>query len=672
MATEADVCEKWFRLADTNNDGAIQGSEAVTFFGRAGLPKATLMQIWELTAGNAPSMTKPQFFAALRLVSLAQSKGGTFQTHEGKAVIIGTAPPLPLPKLEGLASSPPALQRPQFGVAGVQGPQYPPMAAQEAMQVEALFTRLDRDRDGLVQGSECAGEFMNTGVDRGVLKDIWSAVAGNKPYLTSSDFLKCMYMIELTRKGIPLPKVLPPDPFPLVATAPQPPAGPGGGMPSYGMPADMSMPPRASFAQPEAQTYMSRLPPVDESRLSMLGPEDQARVLGEMKAGVEKDSQLFKAEQELEVGRAKREFYEKALLEIKMFKSRTDVRLLEVQEKARHAVREAEAVEKRYEESRKEAEEGIKKGGSLVQSIHEATERRREKEALLQQLQEEVTELEQTSPDDLRKVEEDVQAVQAAVAALEAKKNSLNAQLEAYRRQQDVLVRRKGDMEMAIAAAEAEVHSAKADVEQLKSKVEASKASDDAEHIQNLLLSAARVYTTVHTHASKAGIEIPAEARLSLYGRDLIWSEDMVATAGGEWDDWQEDGFVVVDAFPDTKDEMHQAIIDAVMAASSNEASGISFDLDKGPAGDNGPPAFTNVGFADANPWPEPQAQALAADAIVPAATTQPAQANDPFGTSDPFSGFGADVQPAAAAQPVSGGQSPAQESEQAPGWTAF
>ena len=44
MAGDQELFEQWFRIADADRDGAVGGSEAVAFFGRSGLPQATLFQ----------------------------------------------------------------------------------------------------------------------------------------------------------------------------------------------------------------------------------------------------------------------------------------------------------------------------------------------------------------------------------------------------------------------------------------------------------------------------------------------------------------------------------------------------------------------------------------------------------------------------------------------------
>lgn len=95
--------------------------------------------------------------------------------------------------------------------------------------------------------------------------------------------------------------------------------------------------------------------------------------------------------------------------------------------------------------------------------------------------------------------------------------------------------------------------------------MEDAKSAEDIDQIQKLLWEAARVYSNLHAHALKAGIEIPKETRLLLYGRDLMFDDEMIGSSV-ELDDWNEDGFIVVDAFPDVKDELDKVLFDAVMS----------------------------------------------------------------------------------------------------------
>ena len=68
-----------------------------------------------------------------------------------------------------------------------------------------------------LQGGECFGYFMQWGLPKAALKDIWELVAGDEGRLTQRQFISCIYLMELAKKGAPLPPRLPPGPFPPVS-----------------------------------------------------------------------------------------------------------------------------------------------------------------------------------------------------------------------------------------------------------------------------------------------------------------------------------------------------------------------------------------------------------------------------------------------------------------------
>lgn len=58
-------------------------------------------------------------------------------------------------------------------------PGFSPPSAADMQRYHAVFVSTDGDRDGLVKGSECFPVFMQSGLDKGVLKRMWDLVAGN-------------------------------------------------------------------------------------------------------------------------------------------------------------------------------------------------------------------------------------------------------------------------------------------------------------------------------------------------------------------------------------------------------------------------------------------------------------------------------------------------------------
>lgn len=68
-----------------------------------------------------------------------------------------------------------------------------------------------------LQGGECFGYFMQWGLPKATLKDLWELVAGDEGRLTQRQFISCIYLMERVKAGAPLPHRLPPGPFPPVA-----------------------------------------------------------------------------------------------------------------------------------------------------------------------------------------------------------------------------------------------------------------------------------------------------------------------------------------------------------------------------------------------------------------------------------------------------------------------
>jgi Ca2+-binding EF-hand superfamily protein len=70
-AQEQAAYEQLFVLADADKDGSISASE-VSFLFKSGLSKEVLGQVWALCSQGKTSLSKEQFFIALRLVLAGQ------------------------------------------------------------------------------------------------------------------------------------------------------------------------------------------------------------------------------------------------------------------------------------------------------------------------------------------------------------------------------------------------------------------------------------------------------------------------------------------------------------------------------------------------------------------------------------------------------------------------
>lgn len=116
-----DQLEAYFKRADLDGDGRISGAEAVAFFQGSNLPKQVLAQIWMHADQNKTGfLGRPEFYNALRLVTVAQSKR-ELTPDIVKAALYGPA-----------AAKIPA---PQINLPPTSAPQSNPMASTSAPQM---------------------------------------------------------------------------------------------------------------------------------------------------------------------------------------------------------------------------------------------------------------------------------------------------------------------------------------------------------------------------------------------------------------------------------------------------------------------------------------------------------------------------------------------------------
>ncbi|KAB2632015.1 epidermal growth factor receptor substrate 15-like 1 [Pyrus ussuriensis x Pyrus communis] len=119
----ADQLEAYFRRADLDGDGRISGAEAVAFFQGSNLPKPVLAQIWMHADQNKTGfLGRPEFYNALRLVTVAQSKRDLTPDIVKAALYGPAAAKIPAPQINLPPTSAPqsnpvaAASRPPMGM----------------------------------------------------------------------------------------------------------------------------------------------------------------------------------------------------------------------------------------------------------------------------------------------------------------------------------------------------------------------------------------------------------------------------------------------------------------------------------------------------------------------------------------------------------------------------
>ncbi|XP_027905267.1 epidermal growth factor receptor substrate 15 isoform X2 [Vigna unguiculata] len=122
-APNMDQFEAYFRRADLDGDGRISGVEAVSFFMGSNLPKQVLAQVWAYAdQAKTGFLGRAEFFNALRLVTVAQSKRDLTPDIVKAALYGPAAAKIPAPQIN-LASVPQPVPnaRPHAGSVGQMG-----------------------------------------------------------------------------------------------------------------------------------------------------------------------------------------------------------------------------------------------------------------------------------------------------------------------------------------------------------------------------------------------------------------------------------------------------------------------------------------------------------------------------------------------------------------------
>ncbi|KAG5390643.1 hypothetical protein IGI04_032184 [Brassica rapa subsp. trilocularis] len=105
-AGSQDLFDAYFRRADLDGDGRISGAEAVAFFQGSNLPKNVLAQVWSYAdAKKAGYLGRAEFYNALKLVTVAQSRRELTPEIVKAAIYSPASANIPAPKIN-LAATP--------------------------------------------------------------------------------------------------------------------------------------------------------------------------------------------------------------------------------------------------------------------------------------------------------------------------------------------------------------------------------------------------------------------------------------------------------------------------------------------------------------------------------------------------------------------------------------
>ncbi|CAH9070286.1 unnamed protein product [Cuscuta epithymum] len=121
-APNVDQFDAYFQKADLDRDGRISGAEAVSFFQGSNLPKEVLAQIWMYADQNQTGfLNRQQFYNALKLVTVAQSKRDLTPDIVKAALYSPASAKIPAPRINVTVPSAPNLNNKPRAPAPVTG-----------------------------------------------------------------------------------------------------------------------------------------------------------------------------------------------------------------------------------------------------------------------------------------------------------------------------------------------------------------------------------------------------------------------------------------------------------------------------------------------------------------------------------------------------------------------
>ncbi|CAG9464111.1 unnamed protein product [Pedinophyceae sp. YPF-701] len=593
-----DLYSKWFRIADADHDGQVGGGEAVAFFQRSGLHKDVLRAVWELAAGNASFLNQRQFTSAMHLVSIAQQNNGALDAARARPVLSGLAMPPPPPKMEGLDSgnvAPPqaswrstpapaaaakpyteidsgafsdfapdlggASKRaaPQGAPAGGGAGGFPLMGAATRAQYESEFSTLDSDRDGFVQGGECFGLFSQSGLSRETLRQVWSLAAGEQGALDRRQYVACRYLMDLVRGGGQLPKSIPAWNFPPEQTSLLGGGGGGSWQVTQGAGASaaaasgdplagvLGMPVPEMGARPQEGAefkYRAELPDiVDEGAIyrSQLPGDSRARLERAVREAGEHDEAYQKAKHMKSQYESKEQWFQAAMQQLTLFKSRLVSRSLDMQQEAAAAQRRAEEAETKLERAERDAQTNLRRVQPILDTIKTCGERTEAAKKRLAELEQELAAKEATSDEDARRAEQEAVALEQQVAAAELRRDQVERGAVLLGQKCEELRRQIHAADTMAEALEVDVKRYEEQAGALDAKRQALTSASPYQDVLACLRSSLELVNDVKASAAQFGLPVPDEIKLL----PLKWDPALLE-AGQEWGSFTHQGLDVI------------------------------------------------------------------------------------------------------------------------------
>lgn len=194
----------------SNGGGALTQSDFITFLKKSGLGKQDLSSVWKCCVITGAEVSREEFCVAMGAVGVLQASPNSPVTREYVLGVMSGGGALPVPAFEGVPRpSPPA---PAASSLGGGGPSFS-ISPDDQEKYNRIFASTDTDGDGFVLGGEAVALFTKSGLEKGVLKSIWSLSDLDKDNrLDHPEFCVAMHLVvSLSKRGMQLPTTLPPE-----------------------------------------------------------------------------------------------------------------------------------------------------------------------------------------------------------------------------------------------------------------------------------------------------------------------------------------------------------------------------------------------------------------------------------------------------------------------------
>jgi hypothetical protein len=520
-----------FRQLDADRDGLVRGAEAFAPLAGTGVERGVLKRVWDSVAppGGAAALPAPQFACAMYLAEALRAVGPSVA-----AQVFATPralPPLGPGSFPPVVQGVPSLERASGGGgvgAGVAGAAAPAPAAAATPPVWTL-----------------ASQFGGAPASK-VVADAYDNPAPKFPKAPG----KAVWDPKLQQVVVDGKTVVTPGGSGEGESGLAGATGAGAGLTTgAGSAAALQA---AGLTTPSSAEQRPPVPDLDAQLKASLPEEERKKLDAAREEAATKDRTLRDAESDALVQRRRGEAFAQVLGEVALFRSRTDVALLQAKEEAESLRREADEFERRYERQQDEVEERRRRGDEAATRVRAALAAREEASTRLRLLKEELEMVARLNPQEVAALEKEVSELASRAAAAEAEKAAAALALESGKAQRDLLASRVDDLKMAAAAAEAELGRTRAEVEEVAKRArqaakaaagvvgegegdKAAAAGGGAE-IAALLSRAAAAYRSLHSAAAAHGVEVPYEASVSTVG-GLVWLEQLMAGTA-DWAEW--------------------------------------------------------------------------------------------------------------------------------------